>query len=108
MIRIFTQYISPKSLLLVILGGGLTILGLLSGAWLRFKAFSPGRLLAVIHLTQVQHLTLCDLARLQPSILHHAVVAAFPSLRRLMQRKNMVESRMPEFRAPVGLHYKQF
>jgi hypothetical protein len=29
-------------------------------------------------------------------------------LRRLMQRKNMVESRMPEFRAPVGLHYKQF
>ena len=36
MIRIFSQYVSPKSLLLVILGGGLTILGLLCGAWLRF------------------------------------------------------------------------
>src|SRR5579863_7120677 len=36
MIRIFSQYVSPKSLLLVLLESGLVILGLLCGARLRF------------------------------------------------------------------------
>ncbi len=36
MIRIFSQYVSPKSLLLVILEGAVIIFGLLCGAWLRF------------------------------------------------------------------------
>ncbi len=38
MIRIFSQYVSPKSLLLVILEGGFIVLGLLVGVRLRFWA----------------------------------------------------------------------
>jgi len=37
MIRIFSQYVSLKSLLLVVLQGGLSILGLVCGARLRFR-----------------------------------------------------------------------
>lgn len=48
MIRIFSQYISPKNLLLVFLEGGFIVLGLLCGAWLRFWS-NPAEFASYIH-----------------------------------------------------------
>src|ERR1041385_875320 len=36
MIRVFSQYVSPKSLILLLLEGGLITLALLCGVWIRF------------------------------------------------------------------------
>src|SRR6185295_16014596 len=41
MIRVFNQYISPKSIVLILLEGGLIALALLCGVWIRFWNNSP-------------------------------------------------------------------